>query len=291
MLHLFNSCYVQPFILFDPTNNHLVVGEEYINRPVINNSFYYNNSFPKDAFDRLDSFETFAASNWLEPVLHNKDRIVIYTDDANFIKFFTSKLKTQVKNLTEEFFLVNAKLFAIKLKTRAKLLATNDAKESLNSLADKFLALEDIPEVDKFNLTEAWVTNNAGVEWKFANGIYDNLNNIIDRNIYSYFGEAKAHYLSRKEPEGSWATDENNQQYRTVNSIGNLYMDMRKEISIFTDSIILQYFSDNEAMFRDPKVLLLLASNKNMGDKIDIWLMRWFMKMSQEQIKELGILA
>jgi hypothetical protein len=28
-----------------------------------------------------------------------------------------------------------------------------------------------------------------------------------------------------------------------------------------------------------------------MGDKIDIWLMRWFMKMSQEQIKELGILA
>jgi hypothetical protein len=153
------------------------------------------------------------------------------------------------------------------------------------------LELEDIPEVDKLNLTEAWVTNNAGVEWKFANGIYDNLNNIIDRNIYSYFGEAKAHYLSRKEPEGSWATDPNNQQYRTINCIADLYMDMRKEVSIFTDSIILQYFSDNEAMIRDPKMLLLLASNKTMGDKIDIWLMRWFMKMSQEQIKELGILA
>jgi hypothetical protein len=291
MLHLFNSCYVKPFILFDPTNNHLVVGEEYVNHPVITNSFYYNNSFPKNAFDRLDSFETFAVSNWLEPVLHNKDKIIIYTDDANFIKFFASKLKTQVKNLTEEFFLVNAKLFAIKLKTRAKLLATEDAKQSLNSLADKFLELTSIPDVEKLNLSEAWVGANAGIEWKFANGIYDNLNDIIHRNIYSYFGEAKASYLSRKEPEGSWATDPDNQQYRTVKSISDLYMEMRKDISVYTDAIILEYFLDNEKMFKDPKVLLLLASNKDMGDKIDIWLMRWFMKMSQEQIKELGILA
>jgi hypothetical protein len=291
MLHLFNSCYVQPFILFDPTNNHLVVGEEYINRPIINNSFYYTNSFPKDAFDRLDSFETFASSNWLEPVLHNKDKIIIYTDNDNFIKFFTAKLKTQVKNLSKEFFLTSAKLFAVKLKTRAKLLATDDAKEILNSLAEQFLALDDIPAVDKFNLTEDWVTKNAGIEWQFANGIYNNLNDIIDRNIYSYFGEAKANYLSRKEPAGSWATNPNNQQYRTVNSIADLYMEMRKDICIFTDSLILDYFSDNIKMFKDPKVLLLIASNKDMGDKIDIWLMRWFMKMSQEQIKELGILA
>jgi uncharacterized protein (UPF0333 family) len=291
MLHLFNSCYVQPFILFDPTNNHLVVGEDYINRPVITNSFYYNNSSPKDAFDRLDSFETFAASNWLEPVLHNKDKVIIYTDNDNFIKFFTAKLKTQVKNLTKEFFLINAKLFAVKLRIRSKLLATNDAKEQFNSLANKFLALEDIPNVDKFNLTESWVTNNAGIEWKFANGIHDNLNDIVNRNIYSYFNEAKAQHLSRKEPEGSWATDPNNQQYRTVTNIVELYIEMRKDISIFTDSIILEYFSDNESCYTDPKFLLLIASNKDMGDKIDTWLMRWFMKMSQEQIKELGILA
>lgn len=291
MLHLFNSCYVQPFILFDPTNNHLVVGEEYINRPVITNSFYYSNSFPKDAFDRLESFETFASSNWLEPVLQNKDRVIIYTDNENFIKFFTAKLKTQVKNLTREFFLINAKLFAVKLKTRAKLLATNDAKTSLNSLADEFIALEDIPEVDKLNVSDAWATEHAGIEWKFANGITDNLSDIINRNIYSYFGEARAHYLSRKDAEGSWATNPDNQQYKTVKSMADLYMEMRKDISIFTDAIILEYFSDNAAAFRDPKFLLLVASNKDMGDKIDIWLMRWFMKMSQEQIKELGILA
>jgi hypothetical protein len=268
-----------------------VVGEEYINRPVINTSFYYNNSFPIDAFDRLDSFETFANCNWLEPLLCNKDRVIIYTDDVNFINFFTAKLKTQVKNLTKDFFLLNAKLFAVKLKTRAKLLATNDAKESFNNLADKFLALEDIPAVNKFNLTEDWVTANAGIEWKYANGIYDNLNDIIDRNIYSYFGEAKAKYLSRKEPEGSWATDPDNQQYRTVKSISDVYMEMRKDISIFTDTIILEYFLDNVKAFNNPNVLLLLASNKDMGDKIDIWLIRWFMKMTQEQIKELGILA
>jgi len=291
MLHLFNSCYVQPFILFDPTNNHLVVGEEYKNRPVITNSFYYSNSFPKDALDRLESFETFASSNWLEPVLHNKDKIIIYTDNENFIKFFTAKLKSQVKNLTKEFFLINAKLFAVKLKTRAKLLATDDAKESINSLADQFLALEDIPTVDKFNLTEDWVTKNAGIEWKYANGIYDNINDIIQRNIYSYFGEARAKYLSRMQPENSWATDPKNQQYKTVESIGKLYLEMRKNICIFTDSIILNYLTDNEKLLKDPKLLLLLASNKDKGDKIDIWLMRWFITMSQEQIKELEILA
>jgi hypothetical protein len=291
MLHLFNSCYVQPFILFDPTNNHLVVGEDYINRPLIINSFYYNNSFPKDAFDRLNCFETFASSNWLEVVLHNKDKIVIYTDHQNFVKFFTAKLKTQVKNLTQEFFLESAKLFAIKLKTRAKLLATDDAKEDLNSLADIFLSLDSIPEVDKFNVTDGWVVQNAGIEWKFANGINDNLTDIIDRNIYSYFNEARAKYLSRKDSEGSWATDPENQQYTTVKNIPGLYMEMRKDISIFTDSIILEYFANTQSMFKDPKILLLVASNKNMGDKIDIWLMRWFMKMSQEQIKELGILA
>jgi hypothetical protein len=68
-------------------------------------------------------------------------------------------------------------------------------------------------------------------------------------------------------------------------------MEMRKDISIFTDTIILEYFLDNVKAFNNPNVLLLLASNKDMGDKIDIWLIRWFMKMTQEQIKELGILA
>ena len=65
---------------------------------------------------------------------------------------------------------------------------------------------------------------------------------------------------------------------------------LRKEIMIFTDSLILQNYYDRE-MFKDPKFLLLLASNKDMGDKIDLWLIRWFMKMSQEQIKELDIVA
>lgn len=288
MLHLFNSCYVYPYILFDPTNSYLVVGEDHLNHQIISNSFFYNNSTPREPFARLDSFETFAGCNLLDAAVNNKDRFLIYTDDDNFIKFFTAKMKTQVANLSEDFFLTTAKLFAVKLKTRAKLLATDDAKLELNNLADKFLALTSIPEVDAFSLTRAWVTDNAGIEWKFANGILDNIHDIVNRNVYSYFDEAKALYLSRK--EGGWALEETNQKYKTCASIEDLYSEMRKEIMIFTDSLILQYYYDRE-MFKDPKFLLLLASNKDMGDKIDLWLIRWFMKMSQEQIKELDIVA
>jgi len=290
MLHLFNSCYVYPDFLFDPTNNHLVVGEEHLNRPSVRNSFYYNNSDPKDAFDRMDSFETFVNSNWFEPLVNNKEKFIIYSDADNFVKFYTAKMKSHVQNLTKEFFLETAKLFAVKLKTRAKLLNTEDAQTKLNALADRFLELEDIPEVEKFNLPNWWVMNNAGIEWKYAIGDYFNMSEIIDRNIYSYFGEARARFLSRKDGAGSWATDPNNQRFSTVVSIKDLYMEMRKNISIFTDALILEYF-ESQDIYKDPKFLLLLASNKDMGDKIDIWLMRLFMKMSEEQIKELGILG
>jgi hypothetical protein len=54
--------------------------------------------------------------------------------------------------------------------------------------------------------------------------------------------------------------------------------------------LILEYI-ESQDIYKDPKFLLLLASNKDMGDKIDIWLIRLFMKMSEEQIKELGILG
>jgi hypothetical protein len=290
MLHLFNSCYVYPDVLFDPTNNHLVVGEKHLNHPIVRNSFYYNNSFPKDAFDRLVSFEQFAKTNWVDPVISNKERFVIYTDNDNFIKFFTAILKTQVQHLTKEFFLDAAKLFAVRLNTRAKLLQSETAREGIKNLSDMFLALEDIPNVDAFNLDRHWIVANAGVEWKFANGKHNIINDFINRNIYSYFGEARAKYLSRKDPENSWATDPNNQKYETVVSMKDLYMEMRKDISIFTDALILKYF-DSQDITTDPNFLLLLASNKNIGDKIDIWLIRWFMKMSKEQIKELGILA
>lgn len=290
MLHLFNSCYVYPDILYDPSNNHLMVGQKHLTYSMARESFYYINTVPKDAFDRVESFESFSSSNWLEPLVNNKDRFVIYTDDENYIKFFTAKLKTQVKNLNKEFFLTCAKLFAVKIRTRAKLLNTDDSILALNLLANKFAELEDIPDVQAFNLSDKWVKNNAGVEWRFANGDHTVFNDLIERNIYSYFGEARAKYLSRKEPEGSWALDPNNQKYNTVVSIKDLYMEMRKDISIFTDALIVKYLN-SENIFDDPKFLLLLSSNKDMGDKVDIWLVRWFIKMTQEEIDELGILA
>jgi hypothetical protein len=36
---------------------------------------------------------------------------------------------------------------------------------------------------------------------------------------------------------------------------------------------------------------LLLSANKNMGDKIDIWLLRWLLKMPKQQILQMGLLT
>ena len=294
MLHLFNSCYVYPMDLFDPTKNYLVVGEEHTNSPNITNSFYYNNAYPRDAYERFASFEAFCASNLLEPAVNNKDLFVIYADNDSFIKFFTAKLKTQVKNLTKQFFLDAAKLFAVRLNTRAKLIDSETVRDNIKILSDMFMALEEIPDVDVFNLSKSWVIQNAGVEWKLAVGNYTSIDNVINHYVYSFFPEARAKFLSRKQPSAnSWATDRNSQQFATVFSMKHLYMEMRKEFNTFTDPTILKYYQTTNfaEMIKDPKFLLLLSANRNMGDKVDIWLLRWLLKMPKEQLGQLGIQA
>ena len=279
--------------LFDPTKNHLVIGAEHLNKPTITNSFYYNNSVPKDALERFDSFESFASSVLLEPTLHNKDLCVIYADNDNFIKFFTAKLKTQVQNLTKQFFLDAAKLFAVRLNTRAKLIQSEPIRTNLKVLADMFMALEDIPNVEKFNVSPIWVRYNAGIEWKLAAEDYSTIDNVVNHYVYSFFEEARAKYLSRKYHVNSWAVDPKNQQFDTVVSMKHLYMEMRKEFNTFTDPTILKYYELNNfrEMVKDPLFLLLLSANKNMGDKVDIWLLRWLLKMPKEQINQMGLLT
>lgn len=291
MLHLFNSCYVYPDALFDPTSDYLVVGSNHYQYQAVKQSFYYSNSFPRNPLVRFDSYESFNANNeWRKLVLNNKEKCILYTDNDNFIKFFTAKLKAQMTNLTTEFFLQYARLFAVKLRLRAKLISVGEAREKIEDLADAFVALDSIPDTVALTVPRQWAIVNAGLEWKFAVGKPAGLSDAINRNIYSYFEESKARYLSRKDPIGSWAIHPDNQQYTTVPSIQELYMEMRKETPIFTDTLILEYFN-NQDIFKDPKFLLLLTSNKNRGEKVDIWLMRWFMKMSSEQINQLGILA
>jgi hypothetical protein len=270
-----------------------MVGKDHINNPILNTSFYYNNSNPKDAFQRFSCFENFISSGLTELVLSNKQSFVIYADNESFIKFFTAKLKTQVKNLTTEFFLDAAKLFAVRLNTRAKLVKLESTRSNLKILADMFIALEEIPEVEAFNLPESWVKNNAGVEWKIACGNYNTVDDIVNRYVYSFFPEARAKYLSRKDGHGSWATNPLNQKFDTVVSVKDLYMEMRKEFNTFTDTTILKYYSTNNIseMLKDPLFLLLLSANKNMGDKIDIWLLRWLLKMPTHQIQQMGILV
>ena len=293
MLHLYNSCYVYPDALFDPSTDYIVVGQKHaILGAQVENSFYYNNVMVKQCFARFATYEDFIKSNLVLPSCSNKEKFIIYCDDESFIKFFTAKIKTHIFNFDENLFFELVKLFGVRLKIKANLIDSSN-KEIINQLGDKFISLDTIPSVNKFPLDQYWVWENAGIEWKIANrkcGVpnhYDTkLEELINRYVYSFFDEAQASYLSRN--DDGWATDPYNQQFRTVISMKDLYMEMRKELALFTDPLILQFFETGvtEELINDPKFLLLVSN-----DKVDIWLLRWLMKLPQSKITQLDLIA
>ena len=293
MLHLYNSCYVYPDAMFDPSTDYIVVGQKHsILGAQVENSFYYNNVSVKQCFGRFATYEDFINSNLVEPVCSNKEKFIIYCDDETLVKFFTAKIKSHIFNFDESLFLEFAKLFGVRLKLKSKLIDSTN-KQIISDLGDKFIALTSSASVGKFPMSEYWTWENAGIEWKIANrkcGVPNNydgiLTSLINRYVYSFFGDARQCYLSRK--EDGWATDPFNQQFRTVISMKDLYMEMRKDRSIFTDSLILQFFEDGvtEELINDPKFLLLLSS-----DKVDTWLLRWLLKLPQSKITNLGLIA
>ena len=293
MLHLYNSCYVYPDALFDPSTDYIVVGQKHnILGVQAENSFYYNNVAVKHCFGRFATYEDFIKSNLVEPVCSNKEKFIIYCDDDTLVKFFTAKIKSHIFNFDESLFLEFAKLFGVRLKIKSKLVDSSN-KQIISDLGDKFIALNKSSSVDKFPMSQYWTWENAGIEWKIANrkcGVPNNydgiLTSLINRYVYSFFGDARQCYLSRK--EDGWATDPFNQQFRTVISMKDLYMEIRKDRSIFTDSLILQFFESGvtEELINDPKFLLLLSS-----DKVDTWLLRWLLKLPQSKITNLGLIA
>jgi hypothetical protein len=293
MLHLYNSCYVYPDAMFDPSTDYIVVGQKHnILGVQVENSFYYNNVAVKQCFGRFATYEDFIKSNLVEPVCSNKEKFIIYCDDETLVKFFTAKIKSHIFNFDESLFLEFAKLFGIRLKIKSKLIDSSN-KQIISDLGDRFIALTKSSSVDKFPMSQFWTWENAGIEWKIANrkcGVPNNydgiLTSLINRYVYSFFDDAQKCYLSRK--EDGWATNPFNQEFRTVISIKDLYMEMRKELSIFTDPLILQFFETGvtEELINDPKFLLLLSS-----DKVDTWLLRWLLKLPQSKITDLGLIA
>jgi hypothetical protein len=293
MLHLYNSCYVYSDAMFDPSTDYIVVGQKHnILGVQVENSFYYNNVAVKQCFGRFATYEDFIKSNLVEPVCSNKEKFIIYCDDETLVKFFTAKIKSHIFNFDESLFLEFAKLFGVRLKIKSKLIDSSN-KQIISDLGDKFIALNKSSSVDKFPMSQYWTWENAGIEWKIANrkcGVPNNydgiLTSLINRYVYSFFDAAKKCYLSRK--EDGWATNPFNQEFRTVISIKDLYMEMRKELSIFTDPLILQFFETGvtEELINDPKFLLLLSS-----DKVDTWLLRWLLKLPQSKITDLDLIA
>lgn len=293
MLHLYNSCYVYPDAMFDPSTDYIVVGQKHNILGVgVENSFYYNNVAIKQCFGRFATYEDFIKSNLVEPVCSNKEKFIIYCDDETLVKFFTAKIKSHIFNFDEVLFLELAKLFGVRLKIKSKLIDSSN-KQIISDLGDKFIALTQSSSVGKFPMSQYWTWDNAGIEWKIANrkcGVpnrhIDITTDIINRYVYSFFDEAQTSYLSRK--DGGWATDPFNQQFRTVISIKDLYMEMRKELALFTDPLILQFFDTGitEELLKDPQFLLLVSN-----DKVDTWLLRWLLKLPQSKITNLDLIA
>jgi hypothetical protein len=294
MLHLFNSCYVYPEVLFDPTCSYVVLGENY--RAIgagVTDSFYHSNTLTHEAVGRFRTLEEFVNSNIFEQAINNKEKFIIYCDDTEFVKLHAAFLKTQLSNINPGFYLQTCRLFYLRLKIRAKLIPFDSVKIRINELAHRFLTASTLPNVEKLPLTDDWVKNNSGVEWKLILGKTDKVEDIVNRYVYSYYDEAKAKFLSRKDPSGSWVENKLNENYNTVSSFKELYSEIRKELVMFTDPMVLQFYETKDArvLLNNPKFLMLLTSNKNMADKIDIWLLRWCMTLPKEVLNQLGILA
>jgi hypothetical protein len=294
MLHLFNSCYVYPEALFDPTCSYVAIGENF--RAIgagVTKSFYHNNTNPQEAIGRFRTSEEFLQTELFQAVISNKDKFIIYCDDEEFIKLHAAYLKSQITNLNDALYLQLCRLFYVKLKTRSKLIPFDSIKIRMKELSYKFLTASSLPKVDKLPLSDEWVRENCGIEWALALGKTDKVENIVNRYVYSYYEEAKANFLSRKDPAGSWVDEKLNQNYNTVVSFKDLYNEIRKEIVLFSDTLILDFYKtkDHSQFLKDPKFLLLLTSNKDMADKIDIWLLRWFMTLPKQNLNQLGILA
>ncbi len=294
MLHLYNSCYAYPYAMFDPSSaDYIVVGDKHaILGAGVENSFYYNNVVIHQCYARFKTYEDFINSNLVLPAFSNKQKFIIYCDTETLIKLFTAKLKTHIYFFDNSLYFDLAKLFGVRLKTKSKLIDSSN-KEIINDLGDTFIELNSIPDVSKFPIDPYWVWENAGIEWKIANrkcGVPNNhieiLNDLVNRHVYSFFKTAQENYLSRK--DGGWAIEPDNQQFRTVVSMKDLYMEMRKELALFTDPLILQFFETGitEELLNNPKFLLLLSN-----DKVDTWLIRWLMKLPQSKITQLGLIA
>jgi len=293
MLHLFNSTYVYPDIVFNPTDDYIVVGKNYkVYGANVENSFYYAHTSKGECLGRFENYKAFIESGLLKNVVKRTTKVVIYSDSEEYPSFFAGLLKTQMKQLTKEFFLDASKIESIRMKTRTKIIKSDVVKAEFNKIANVLFNLEEIPLVLNFRLDETWVIDNAGVEFKLMVGKTGNVKDLVDRYVYSHFDEARVKFLSRKEAAG-WVINESNFNYETVSSMEHLYDEMRKEVTLFTDTLIKNYYDTNDvtALIKDPQFLLLLSANKNMPDKINIWLLRLVMKMTTPQIQSLGILA
>ena len=76
--------------------------------------------------------------------------------NPEFVKAYAGMFKTMFLRPSEQFFLQNAKLFAHRLETRAKIVVPAEYGTQICQLAEMFKALDAIPNVKAFPGTREW---------------------------------------------------------------------------------------------------------------------------------------
>jgi hypothetical protein len=289
MLHLFNSCYVYPDVLFDPSSNYIVVGKNSNVYGIgLDKSSYYNNIQVKGCLGRFSSAEEFVSSNMLLPAVSANEKMVIYADDESLLKLFTMFVRAHITRQTTQLYWDLREIFAIRLTSILEVSSSDQIKESLRNTVKYILKAQ--VSVDNLPLDSEWVKKNAGIEWKIAKGDLSTIPDFIDRYVFSFYEQARVNYLSRKPAEGSWAVDPQYSNIRTIPSMAEFYSLVRKEVLILLDDVLLEYYKTNDVnvLLKDRRFLMLLSSNKDLFQKIDIWMLRWLLK---QDITQLGIVA
>ena len=177
MIHLFNSCYLYPDILFESSVNFVIVGENNMSYGAnIDNSLYHMNSKLGKCLGRFNTYEDMYSI--MPELVSSDEKTVIFADDDEFVKIYSSFLKTQIKNLNTDAFKTIIGILAGRLNIRNKFFLLDNTKEKINLLIQKLVGLTTVPNVQKINVDETWVKQNAGLEWKLVSENFENVDDI-----------------------------------------------------------------------------------------------------------------
>jgi len=278
MLHLFNSCFVYPDFLINNENLTIIVGENY-NKIILET----------EPLGRFETYDDFLNSSIFSFCVNSTEKIIIYSDNKQFLNFLFCFLATNFKQVPEWFLKQFKQIICSKVKHYSRNFNSTIIESKTEEFISYVLDNENILEAKSFDKEISF----SGLHWKFLKQEYDCISIPINEYVYSYYEEARIKFLMRDSNKTSFLIKQKNYNIHTVTDFFKLYKEIRKQVSIFLDPYIYQhYYSKNsQETFFDKRVCLLLDSKRSKVKFFDPWLMRMFISMSPEKRNDLiGVL-